>query len=65
MNLLQYYNKKVSIETTSGRKINGVVTDYFYSEDNENEAESIAVKSSEGNYIELYESDIKSIEILD
>lgn len=64
MNLLQYYNHKVLVESSNERLIQGSVTDYFYPEDNENGMESIAIKDQNGEYVELYESDIKSIEIV-
>lgn len=65
MNLMQYYNHKVRVESANERLIQGPVTDYFYPDDNENGMESIAIKDQNGEYVELYESDIKSIEIID
>ncbi len=63
MELKKYYNKKVHIVSDEGKIFEGVVSDYIYPEDNESEKESIVIDSSNGIPIELYESDIKTIQI--
>lgn len=64
MNLKQYYNKKVKIVDRIDAVIYGTVSDYFYPEDNEPEEESIVVDSLNGELLEFYEKNIKSIEIV-
>lgn len=64
MKLKQFYNKKVQIVSNEGARFESVVTEYFYPEENETGKESIVIDSSNGNIIEFYESDIKTIENL-
>lgn len=64
MKLKQFYNKKVQIVSNEDARFEGVVTEYFYPEENETGKESIVIDSSNGNIIEFYESDIKTIENL-
>ena len=61
MKLKQFYNKKVNIVTKEGIAFSGVVTEYFYPEENESGKESIVIDSSSGNPVEFYEEDIKII----
>ena len=58
MKLKRFYNKKVNIVT---KAFSGVVTEYFYPEENESGKESIVIDSSSGNPVEFYEEDIKII----
>ncbi|MBO5449395.1 MAG: hypothetical protein J5994_08700 [Ruminococcus sp.] len=60
MKLETYLNKKVIITTIDGKKFSGIAFDYIPPQDNEQEIASISV----GDY-ELYENEIKNIEILD
>ena len=61
MKLKRFYNKKVNIVTKEGIAFSGVVTEYFYPEENESGKESIVIDSSSGNPVEFYEEDIKII----
>ena len=62
MQLKQFYNKKVNIVSDEGTAFSGVVTEYFYPEENESGKESIVIDSSTGEVVEFYEEDIKTIE---
>ncbi len=62
MNLKRFYNTKVNIITNTGMKFDGIVTDYFYPDENETGKESIVIDSSNSSAIEVYEDDIKEIE---
>lgn len=62
MKLRQFYNKKVNIVSKEGTAFSGVVTEYFYPEENESGKESIVIDSSSGAPVEFYEEDIKIIE---
>lgn len=61
MKLKQFYNKKVNIVTKEEIAFSGVVTEYFYSDENESGKESIVIDSSSGYPVEFYEEDIKII----
>lgn len=62
MKLDNLEGKKVVIEATNNKVFRGVVSDYVYPEDNENNKESIIIKAvGYPNHIEFYESDIKSL----
>ena len=65
MKLKEFYNKKVNIVTNEGTTFSGVVTEYFYPEDNESGKESIVIDSTNGDCVEFYEDDIKTIENTD
>lgn len=65
MRLKQFYNKKVKIVADNGIVFLGTVNDYFYSDDNESEKESIVIDTVEGSAVEFYEDDIAEIEIID
>ena len=64
MNLKQFYGKKVKIVSVDKTVFIGIVNDYFYPDDNENEKESIVIDTSDKRVIEFYEDDIQTIEIL-
>lgn len=51
MKLKRFYNKKVNIVTKEEIAFSGVVTEYFYPEENESGKESIVIDSSSGNPI--------------
>lgn len=51
MKLKRFYNKKVNIITKEGIAFSGVVTEYFYPEENESGKESMVIDSSSGNPI--------------
>ncbi|MBQ9844755.1 MAG: hypothetical protein IJO54_01560 [Oscillospiraceae bacterium] len=61
MNLKQYFDKRVKIVADNDLTFEGAVCDYFPSEDNDNEQESIVVEIGNKDFIEFYPSDIKSI----
>lgn len=69
MSLIKYYGKKVHIVAENGKWFEGKVTDYFYSEDNEAEEESIAIRCEKGflvgKSVEFPAHDIKSIEVIE
>ena len=64
MGLIDYCEEKVRIVSSNGRTFEGVVTDYFYPDDNENGKESIAIDNVDGTIVEFYEEDIASIVVL-
>lgn len=69
MELRKYEGKKVKIISQSGKTYEGIVGDYCYPEDDENNKEMIVVDvekgSHEGKAVGLYETDIESIEIIE
>lgn len=65
MNLKAFYNRTVYVTTDTGLTFLGKVSDYFYSDNNENGEESIVVDTLNGSAIEFYEKDIASIGYLD
>ena len=65
MNLKQFWEHRVIIESINRKIYRGVVSEYIFPEDNENGKESIIVDAvGYGNPMEFYEKDIKSIEII-
>lgn len=54
MKLKQFYNKKVNIVTKEEIAFSGVVTEYFYPNENESGKESIVIDSSSGYPVEFY-----------
>lgn len=67
MNLIDYEEKLVRIKTINNNIFEGVVTDYIYPEDDENNLEMI-VLDVDGNgekFIGFYEKGIESIEIIE
>ncbi len=65
MQLARYDGKNVVIETTNGQVFRGKIGDYVYPEDNENRKESIIIDAIDQPHpIELWESDIKTIDII-
>ena len=64
MDLKTYYEKNVIISDFDGKIFYGFVDDYVYPEDNENENESIIIKTKSGDLIEFTEDDIAFIKSL-
>lgn len=62
MKLKQLFNKKVNIVSNNRTTFSGVVTEYFYPDENESGKESIVIDCSGGDVIEFYEEDILTIE---
>lgn len=65
MNLKEYYGEHVAIVNIDGKKFVGLVSDYFYPEDNETNEESIIIDVRNGFPIEFYAKDIEKICILE
>ena len=63
MDLKEYYDREVVIITDDGQIFSGFVDEYIYPEDNENEKESIILKTKQV-LVEFYEEDIKDIVVL-
>lgn len=64
MRLKQLLNSNVKIAAKNGRTFTGRVSEYFYPDENENGKESIVVDTNVGPSIELYEKDIRSVELI-
>ena len=64
MTLKQYYNKTVNVVDNNSQVFNGIVTDYFFPEDNESGKESIVIETSGGDLYEFTEDDINKITII-
>ena len=69
MNLIKKKKKRVKIISDNDKNFEGIVSDYCYPEDDENNMEMIIVDVEKGDYagspVGFYEKDIKSIEILE
>lgn len=63
MELWEYVNKSIKVTCLEGEVFQGQCTDYTQALDNEPEIASIGIKSNGISY-ELYENEIKSIEIV-
>ena len=59
---LEYYNKKVEIVATNGRRFRGIVDELW--EADETEEETIELKTDEGKIFEFTQEDIESIRII-
>lgn len=64
MSLKELCGKRIRIVSPDGASFTGKVSDYFYPEDNENEKESVVLDTEDGTLIEIYEDDIKELEII-
>lgn len=64
MNLKRYYGQTVSITSINNQLFVGIVSDYFYPEDNESNVESIVVDTPKNGIVEFCEKDIKKITII-
>ncbi|WP_062353302.1 hypothetical protein [Bacillus kwashiorkori] len=67
MNLREYVGKKIRLMDVDGQVFEGKCTDYTQALDNEPEIESIGIETVSGaDYsYEIYENEIKSIEIIE
>lgn len=63
MNLWEYVGKTIKVTCLSGNTFQGKCTDYTQAIDNEPEIASIGVDTESSSY-ELYENEIKNIEII-
>ncbi|MFM1542045.1 hypothetical protein ABGF49_07385 [Helcococcus ovis] len=64
MKLLNYNNKYVKLIDVDNNKFIGMAY-YMDAETNESEEDILDIKTKDGMYYGFYESDIKSIEILE
>ena len=64
MSLKQYFGQTVVIVADNDEIFCGFIDDYFYPEDNENNLESIVLKTSSGNLYEFTNEDIETIKII-
>ena len=64
MKLKSYYNKTVKIVDNNDQSFNGIVSDYFFAEDNESGMESIVIETDNGDLYEFTEEDIDHITII-
>ena len=64
MSLKEYYGHTVKILADNGEVFCGVISDYFFPDDNENNLESIVLRTSKGHLIEFKEKDIEVIAII-
>ena len=63
MELWEYVGKKIKVSCLNGKIFSGKCTDYTQALDNEPEVESIGL-NADGLSYELYENEIKSIEMI-
>ncbi len=61
MKLSRFLGKKVQLGCTNGKTYTGKIIDHIFSKDNDIDEESISLEGGYG----FYESDIKSIEIVE
>lgn len=64
MSLKMYYGKKVNVVCQNGRSFRGVVSDYFFPDDNESNEESIAIETNGGDIYEFTKDDISEIAVI-
>lgn len=65
MNLRSYEGKKVIIELLNKKIYRGKVLDFIYAEDNNPQKNSLIISAKGYDYpIEVYEDEIKSIEMM-
>lgn len=63
--LEQYFGRQVVAETDNRKIFRGPVIDYCTPDENDNQKESIIIRDVHTqSLVELYESDLKSIEIM-
>lgn len=69
MKLINYDGKKVKIISKNNNIFEGIVSDYCYPDEDDNNLEMIVVDIEKGEYagkpVGFYEEDIKSIEIIE
>lgn len=63
--LQKYLERKIRIVVEDGTTFKGVVTEYFFPEDNDNGMESVIIRTEHGELFELFESDIEEIIIVE
>lgn len=64
MSLKEYYEHTVKIIADNGEVFCGIVIDYFFPDDNENNLESIIIRTSKGHLFEFTKDEIETIEII-
>ena len=64
MSLKKYYGQTVTIVADNGEVFCGIVDTYFFPDDNENDLESIILRTSNGHLYEFTEEKIKTIETI-
>ena len=65
-NLEELLNKKVNIESFSGKKYEGIIVGYEPAQDNDPEIEEISIKNDADNKVySLFENEVKIIKILE
>ena len=63
---LKLLNKKVNIESFSGKKYEGIIVGYVPAQDNDPEIEEISIKNDADNKVySLFENEVKIIKILE
>ena len=65
MALRDFYGKHVLIAAIDGKVFYGLVDEYIFAEDNNNNEESIVLKTYSGDLIEFINSAIKNIKETD
>ena len=63
MNLKSFYGKKGEICDVDGQIFAGIVDDYIFPEDNEDEKESIILKTETGDLVEFPSDTIEKITV--
>ena len=61
MDLKKYYNKTVIVINSNDQIFSGVISDYFFPDDNTSMKESIVLETNSGDLYEFTWDDIKSI----
>ncbi len=65
-NLEELLNKKVNIESFSGKMYEGIIVGYVPAQDNDPEIEEISIKNDADNKVySLFENEVKIIKILE
>ena len=64
MSLLAFYDKTVRIHSCDGKVFFGVISDYFYPDDNDDNVESIILETKSGELYEFKQSDIQEIRVI-
>ena len=65
-NLEELLNKKVNIESFSGKKYEGIIVGYVPAQDNDPEIEEISIKNDADNKVySLFENEVKIIKTLE
>lgn len=65
MSLIKYLNKTVAITADNSKIFFGTVDEYFYPDENENNSESIVLRTQNCDLYEFTEDDIDAITIID